>query len=193
MQPCDLLTSVCLQLTNGKLHFTSKCRDSTHSLELESEPLWDGRWHAVLLEVNSTVIRLRLDQGSPTLTPLPWPCRLMGSHGGDSSSFVFASAAPQLSTSRGFTGCLQGLQLNDQDIWTGEPSKWAGPGSRRVFGVYGCCGRGGRGRSSGASDSPQVDPPVATCDPQYCLNGGQCQKDATGGEFYLNCFFFKAD
>lgn len=61
--------------------------------------------------------------------------------------------------------------------------------------MYGCCGGGHSGSSgvggrSGGDDSSQVDPAAATCEPEYCQNGGKCQKDAGGGESlkkFSNC------
>lgn len=163
------------QLADGRLSFSSSCRGSAPSLSLQSEALSDGRWHAVQLELNSTAVRLTLDQHHPaTLLLAPPParsCRLIG------SSFLFGSAVAQLPAARGLDGCLEGLRLNGRHVLEGE---WAGlgeraePGGRRVFGVFRCCGGGG-GRVAAVA-------PAVTCDPDPCQNGGQCQQDAGGGE-----------
>lgn len=90
---------------------------------------------------------------------------MMRAHG----TLIFASAAQGSATEvqrhpRNFTGCLKGLELNGEPISVGDVAEWAGPGSRRVFGVYQCCSRAG------------------ACDNNPCQNGWVCEEDANGGE-----------
>ncbi|XP_029020487.2 LOW QUALITY PROTEIN: protocadherin Fat 2 [Betta splendens] len=153
-----------LQLTDGVLQFRYSCgNDAPLSLTITSGPVSNGQWHSVLLEVNSTALRLTLDQQHPAWTSLTEPCRMLGSHG----ALLFASAshgsAPrgQLSP-RNFIGCLKDLELNGQPIRVGDTAEWSGPGSRRLFGVYQCCSTAG------------------ACDARPCVNGGICEEDATG-------------
>ncbi|KAM4622175.1 protocadherin Fat 2 [Polymixia lowei] len=161
-----------LQLTNGELWFRYSCGNSLPgSVLVRADPVSDGRWHHVLLEVNSTVLRLTLDEHHPASVALPEPCRMMRSHG----ALLFASPAPDSSRDReaaghphAFIGCLEGLEFNGEPIKVGDAGEWAGPGSRRVFGMYQCCGRAG-----GCSTNP-------------CENGGVCQEDAVG-ELRCSC------
>ena len=132
-----------------------------------SELVSDGQWHSILLEVNSTSLRLTLDREHPAFTTLTEPCRMMRTHG----ALLFASAAQESAQEvqqqpRNFVGCLEGLELNGEPIRTGDAGEWAGPGSRRVFGVYQCCSRTG------------------ACDGNPCQNRGVCEEDISGGEFF---------
>ncbi|XP_008304405.1 protocadherin Fat 2 [Stegastes partitus] len=153
-----------LQLTNGELLFRYSCGNtSPGSLLIRSDPVSNGRWHSILLEVKSTSLRLILDQQHSAFIALTEPCRMMRSHG----ALLFSSLA-QDSTSeahqnlQNFTGCLEGLELNGDPIRAGDPADWMGSGSRRVFGVYQCCSRAG------------------ACDSDPCQNGGLCEEDAMG-------------
>ncbi|XP_075961283.1 protocadherin Fat 2 [Anarhichas minor] len=152
-----------LQLTDGELHFRFSCGNtSPGSLLIRSDPVSDGRWHSALLEVNSSALRLTLDQQRSASVPLTEPCRMLRPHG----ALLFASpprdASPEvLRRPRNFTGCLEALELNGEPIrGVGDAAEWAGPGGRRVFGVYRCCGR--------------------ACDDHPCQNEGVCEEDASG-------------
>uniref|UniRef100_UPI003AAED03C protocadherin Fat 2 n=1 Tax=Centroberyx gerrardi TaxID=166262 RepID=UPI003AAED03C len=153
-----------LQLTNGELRFRYSCGNGLPgSLLVRSAPVSDGRWHHAVLEVNSSVLRLTLDQQHPASAALTQPCRMMRSHG----ALLFASAAQDAAPEahahpRHFVGCLEGLEFNGRPIRVGDVAEWAGPGSRRVFGVYQCCGTGGG------------------CDSNPCQNEGVCEEDANG-------------
>ncbi|KAK5864335.1 hypothetical protein PBY51_015585 [Eleginops maclovinus] len=152
-----------LQLAAGELQFSFSCGNSPPAvLEIRSHPVSDSRWHSVLLEVNSSALRLTLDQQHPASVTLTQPCRMMRSHG----ALLFASSTPENSSN--FSGCLEGLQLNGEPIRVGDASEWAGPGSRRVFGSYQCCSRGG------------------ACDTNPCQNQGVCEEEA-GGEARCRC------
>ncbi|XP_076595621.1 protocadherin Fat 2 [Chaetodon auriga] len=159
-----------LQLTDGELRFSYSCGNtSPGSLLITSDRVSDGQWHSVLLEVNSTALRLTLDQQHPAFATLTEPCRMMRSHG----ALLFASfaqgAAPEVHPRpHHFIGCLEGLELDGEPIRAGDTAEWAGPGSRRVFGVYQCCSRAG------------------ACDSNPCQNGGVCEEDA-GGEPRCRC------
>ncbi|TMS17133.1 Protocadherin Fat 2 [Larimichthys crocea] len=155
-----------LQLTDGQLCFRYSCGNaSPGSLLIRSDPVSDGQWHSVLLEVNSTTMRLTLDQHHPAFTSLSEPCRLMRSHG----ALLFASSSPQVhQRPHNFIGCLEALELNGEQIRVGDTSEWAGPGSRRVFGVYQCCGKAG------------------ACENNPCQNGGICEEE-TSGELRCRC------
>ncbi|XP_041799455.1 protocadherin Fat 2 isoform X2 [Chelmon rostratus] len=153
-----------LQLTDGGLRFSYSCGNaSPDSLLIRSDQVSDAHWHGVLLEVNSTALRLTLDRQHPAFTTLAEPCRMMRSHG----ALLFASStqvtAPEVHQHpHNFIGCLEGLELNGEPIRAGDTAEWAGPGSRRVFGVYQCCSRAG------------------ACDNNACENGGVCEEDASG-------------
>uniref|UniRef100_A0A3P8RV15 FAT atypical cadherin 2 n=1 Tax=Amphiprion percula TaxID=161767 RepID=A0A3P8RV15_AMPPE len=153
-----------LQLTSGELQFRYSCGNtSPGSLLLRSEPVSNGHWHHVLLEVNSTSLRLILDQQHSASIALTEPCQMMRSHG----ALLFASLAHDPTSEaqqnlQNFTGCLEGLQLNGEPIRVGDTADWMGSGSRRVFGVYQCCSRTG------------------ACDSNPCQNGGFCEEDVTG-------------
>uniref|UniRef100_A0A3P9L529 FAT atypical cadherin 2 n=1 Tax=Oryzias latipes TaxID=8090 RepID=A0A3P9L529_ORYLA len=155
-----------LQVTEGELQLRYECgKGSSGTLRLQSPPVADGRWHSVLLEVNSTFLRLTLDQHRPTSVPLTEPCRMLRSHG----ALLFGSTeTPSQQQQRDFIGCLEDLQFNGEPIPAGDAQEWAGSGSRRVFGVYGCCSAAGG------------------CSQQACLNGGKCKEDA-GGEPRCSC------
>uniref|UniRef100_A0A672GBW4 FAT atypical cadherin 2 n=1 Tax=Salarias fasciatus TaxID=181472 RepID=A0A672GBW4_SALFA len=127
------------------------------SLLVPSAHLSDGRWHRVLLEVGASSLRLTADGLPAAAAALAVPCRMLRSHG----ALLFASP-DSAHHPHGFTGCLEHLELNGRPIAVGDSSEWAGPGSRRVFGVYQCCGGGG------------------ACDSAPCLNGGTCEEDAAG-------------
>ncbi|XP_029297728.1 LOW QUALITY PROTEIN: protocadherin Fat 2 [Cottoperca gobio] len=154
-----------LQLTDGELQFRFSCGSpSPGLLKTQSDPVSDGKWHSVLLEVNSSALRLTLDQQPPAFTALTEPCRMMRSHGCFALRFLdsglFVSGGPQYPQS--FSGCLDGLELNGEPIRAGDSAEWAGPGSRRLFGVYQCC------RWAGA------------CANSPCQNRGVCEEDASG-------------
>lgn len=152
-----------LQLTKGELHFRYRCGNtSPNTLLIRSDPVSDGRWHDVLLEVNTTFLRLTLDQQHPASISLTEPCRMLRSHG----ALLFAPLLKNSVREFGrdahhFMGCLEGLKLNGEPISAAE---WMGSGSRRVFGVFQCCSRSGG------------------CDSQSCENGGVCREDEAGGE-----------
>ncbi|KAM9741190.1 LOW QUALITY PROTEIN: protocadherin Fat 2 [Menidia menidia] len=152
-----------LQLTNGELQFRYRCGGAPpDALPVASEPLSDGRWHSVLLEVNHTSLRLTLDRRPAAWAPLTDPCRLLRSHG----ALLFAAPpeGPSREPGRGFSGCLDGLALDGEPVAAGGAGEWAGPGGRRAFGVFRCCGGGGGG----------------ACDGGPCQNGGSCTEDAAG-------------
>lgn len=151
------------QVTSGALRFRYSCGTAAPgSLMISSEPVSDGQWHRVLLEVNSSALRLTLDRQHSASVTLTEPCRMLRSHG----ALLFASAStpeePQHLPS--FIGCLEGLVFNGEPIRVGDVGAWAGPGKRRVFGVYRCCSRAG------------------ACDRNPCQNGGVCEEDTSGGE-----------
>ncbi|KAM3612815.1 uncharacterized protein V6R79_015103 [Siganus canaliculatus] len=150
-----------LQVADAALRFSFRCGNtSPASLLVSSDPVSDGRWHSVLLEVNSSTLRLTLDQNHPAAAALTEPCRMMRSHG----ALLFASVAQDAARQhpQNFIGCLEGLELSGEPIRAGDAAEWAGPGSRRVFGVYQCCGR------------------ERACESAPCQNGGTCQEDASG-------------
>uniref|UniRef100_A0A3B4TRB4 FAT atypical cadherin 2 n=3 Tax=Percomorphaceae TaxID=1489872 RepID=A0A3B4TRB4_SERDU len=153
-----------LQLTSGELHFSYSCgRTPPGSLVIRSDPVSDGRWHGILLEVNSTTLRLTLDEQHPTSTTLTEPCRMMHSHGALLFASLAQDSAPEVhGQPRSFIGCLEGLEFNGEPIRVGDIAEWTGSGSRRVFGVYQCCSRAG------------------ACDNNPCQNGGVCEEDAIG-------------
>ncbi|KAM7418177.1 hypothetical protein PAMA_017701 [Pampus argenteus] len=149
-----------LQLSGGELQFRYSCGNAPPgALLIRSDSVSDGRWHDVQLEVNSTSLRLILDQQHPASIALTEPCRMMRSHG----ALLFASVAQEAGEHpRNFIGCLERLQLNGEPIRVGDTAEWTGPGSRRVFGVYQCCG---------VQEACENDP---------CQNGGACEEDASG-------------
>ncbi|XP_017285240.1 protocadherin Fat 2 isoform X2 [Kryptolebias marmoratus] len=155
-----------LQLTKGELHFRYRCGNlSPKTLLIRSDSVSDGRWHDVLLEVNTTSLKLTLDQQHPASIGLMEPCRMMRFHG----ALLFAPLQKDSVQDLGrdahsFIGCLEGLKLNGEPI----AAAWTGSGSRRVFGVYQCCSRTGG------------------CDSQPCENGGICREDAVG-EPHCSC------
>lgn len=160
----DALWLFLLQLTNRELQFKWSCGNtSPGSLLLRSSPVSDGQWHSVLLEVNSTALRLTLDNQQSSFTALTKPCRMMRDHG--VLLFASNSAPKDQQHLPNFTGCLKGLELNGKPIRVGFVGEWTGPGTRRVFGVYQCCSKTG------------------ACDINPCQNGGVCQEDSSGGEY----------
>lgn len=151
------------QVTSGALWFRFACGNAAPgTLTISSRPVSDGRWHSVLLEVNSSRLRLTLDQQPPASVALAQPCRMLPSHG--ALLFAASSTADEAQHLPAFIGCLRGLALNSQPIRVGDAGEWAGPGKRQVFGVYRCC--------SGAG----------ACDSNPCENGAACEEDASGGE-----------
>ncbi|KAM4555445.1 protocadherin Fat 2 isoform 1-T1 [Odontesthes bonariensis] len=153
-----------LQLTGGELQFRYRCGNAPpDTLIVRSDPVSDGRWHGVLLEVTYTFLRLTLDGHHPASVTLTEPCRMLRFHGALLFASLSQDSAQEVGQNpRDFSGCLEGLQLNGEPIAAGDAAEWTGPGSRRVFGVFQCCS------SAGA------------CDHQPCENGGSCQEDAAG-------------
>lgn len=150
------------QVTGSNLWFRFACGNAAPgSLMIRSHPVSDGQWHSVLLEVNSSALRLTLDQQHSASAALAGPCRMLRSHG--ALLFASGSASEEAQHLPRFIGCLRGLALNGKPIRVGDAGEWAGPGTRRLFGVYGCCS------SAGA------------CDSHPCDNGGACEEDASGG------------
>ncbi|XP_018544709.2 protocadherin Fat 2, partial [Lates calcarifer] len=148
-------------LIGGELFFMYSCGNAPPaSLLVSPDQVSDGRWHSVLLEVNSSALRLTLDRQHPASSALPDPCRMMRSHG----ALLFAQdPVPQVrGRPQSFVGCLENLELNGERIGAGEAEEWTGSGRRRVFGVYRCCSR------------------TAACDNNPCQNGGVCEEDAAG-------------
>ncbi|KAM6977875.1 protocadherin Fat 2 [Aplochiton taeniatus] len=131
-----------LQLTNGELRFRYSCGHTLPgSLLVRADPVSDGSWHHVFLEVNSSVIRLTLDQKHAFSVHVAEPCRMLRSHG----ALLFATATRDAIRDhhhgRNFVGCLKHLEFNREPIRTGDAEAWTGIGSRRVFGVYHCCAK----------------------------------------------------
>lgn len=153
-------------MTKGELHFRYRCGNTSPGpLLVRSHPVSDGRWHSVLLEVNSSSLKLTLDQQHPASISLTEPCRMMRSHG----ALLFApqsqdSAQDFSQDPRHFIGCLKDLELNREPIIAGDTAESTRSESTRVFGVYQCC------NSTGA------------CDNEPCKNGGVCKEDIAGGE-----------
>ncbi|XP_057706138.1 protocadherin Fat 2 isoform X2 [Corythoichthys intestinalis] len=146
-----------LQVKDGRLHFAFSCGIQPSSqLTLASNPVSEGRWHHVFLEISSMSLRLTLDNRPPASADLRSPCRLMRA----GVALLFAG--------RRFRGCLDNLELNGEQIRSGDASAWTGFGRRRVFGVYECCGKGG------------------PCDDNPCQNGGTCHENANG-ELHCRC------
>ncbi|CDQ91963.1 unnamed protein product [Oncorhynchus mykiss] len=142
------------------------------SLRVHAAPaVSDGRWHHVLLEVNSTILRLTLDHIYSAQVVLSEPCHLMQPHG----TLIFAGSpktqARAQTQAHGLVGCLEGMELNGEPIRTEEDKEWNGPGRRRVFGVYQCCVNQVR---------------MNSCDSNPCLNGGICEEESNGG-FHCSC------
>ncbi|XP_068182443.1 protocadherin Fat 2 isoform X2 [Antennarius striatus] len=151
-----------LQLTNGELRFRYSCgHASPGSLVMRSDLVSDGQWHSVLLDVNSTSLKLTLDQQHPASAALTEPCRMLRSHGALLFAAVPPDPAPEVHRTN-FIGCLKDLEFNGEPIRVDNVADWAGPGSRRVFGAYQCCSR------------------AAPCGGGPCLNGGVCVEDANG-------------
>uniref|UniRef100_A0A669EL52 FAT atypical cadherin 2 n=1 Tax=Oreochromis niloticus TaxID=8128 RepID=A0A669EL52_ORENI len=173
---CVSLTFVFLpQLTGGELLFRYRCGTATPgSLLIGSHMVSDGRWHSVLLEVNSSSLRLTLDWQHPAFASSAEPCRMLRSHG----ALLFGSPPELHQQPHNFSGCLEGLELNGEPIRAGDSAEWRGSGSRRVFGVYQCCSGGG------------------ACDSSPCKNGGVCEEDATGVALVSDvwvCFIYSAE
>ncbi|XP_045885762.1 protocadherin Fat 2 [Micropterus dolomieu] len=153
-----------LQVIDGELQFRFSCgNNSPGSLLIKSDPVSDGQWHNVLLEVDSTALRLTLDRQHPAFTTLTEPCRMMRAHGALLFSSLAQDSAQEVQQRPyNFIGCLEGLELNGEPIRVGDTAEWAGLGSRRVFGVYQCCSKAG------------------ACDNNPCQNKGVCEEDASG-------------
>ncbi|XP_038151327.1 protocadherin Fat 2 [Cyprinodon tularosa] len=153
-----------LQLLKGELQIRYRCGNkSPATLLVRSPPVSDDHWHSVLLEVNSSSMKLTLDQQHPASISLGEPCRMMGSHG----ALLFAplsqdSALDFIQDAHHFIGCLEDLELNREPILADHTPEFTESGSRRVFGVYQCCNGAG------------------ACDNQPCDNGGVCEEDAAG-------------
>lgn len=152
-----------LQLTNGELHFRYRCGTlSPGSLLVRATPLSDNRWHNVSLEVNSSILKLSLDDLPPVIAHVSEQCRMMPTHGALLFAAVSQDSPDAHTFSKSFIGCLDGMSLNREPIRASDGAEWAGPGMRRVFGVYQCCGRDG------------------VCSSQPCLNGGVCEEHVSG-------------
>lgn len=153
-------------MIDGELQFRFSCgNNSPGSLLIKSDPVSDGKWHNVLLEVDSTALRLTLDRQHPAFTTLTEPCRMMRAHGALLFSSLAQDSAQEVQQRPyNFIGCLEGLELNGEPIRVGDTAEWAGLGSRRVFGVYQCCSKAG------------------ACVNNPCQNKGVCEEDASGGE-----------
>ncbi|XP_067103311.1 protocadherin Fat 2 [Osmerus mordax] len=154
-----------LKLTAGELAFRYSCGNVLPStLHVRSDPVSDGLWHHILLEVNTTALRLTLDQHHTASVALSESCRMIQPHG----ALLFAgSTSFKGAHLHGFTGCLDRLEFNGEPVRTGDFEEWTGPPSRRVFGVYNCCGM-----MQGCANSP-------------CLNAGTC--DDSNGELSCRC------
>nr|XP_046152091.1 protocadherin Fat 2-like [Oncorhynchus gorbuscha] len=174
-----------LKLIGGELRFMYLCGNMLPgSLRIHTAPVVsDGRWHHVLLEVNSTILRLTLDHVYSAQVVLSEPCHLMQPHGtlilagspGPGSSptttTTTATETQARAQTHGLVGCLEGMELNGEPIRTEEDKEWNGPGRRRVFGVYHCCVNQVR---------------MNSCDSNPCLNGGICEEESNGG-FHCSC------
>uniref|UniRef100_A0A8C7FUQ2 FAT atypical cadherin 2 n=1 Tax=Oncorhynchus kisutch TaxID=8019 RepID=A0A8C7FUQ2_ONCKI len=167
---CLCVLFCCLpQLIGGELRFMYLCGNRLPgSLRVHAAPaVSDGRWHHVLLEVNSTVLRLTLDHVYSAQVVLSEPCHLMQPHG----TLILAGAPGPGSSPTTTSTETQGMELNGEPIRTEEDTEWNGPGRRRVFGVYQCCVNQDR---------------MNSCDSNPCLNGGICEEESNGG-FHCSC------
>uniref|UniRef100_A0A1A8UWT2 FAT tumor suppressor homolog 2 n=1 Tax=Nothobranchius furzeri TaxID=105023 RepID=A0A1A8UWT2_NOTFU len=152
-----------LQLTKGELHFVYRCGNiPPNRLLFRADPVSDGHWHSVLLEVNTTVLKLILDHHHPASISLTEPCRMMKSHGALQFAPLSASSIQDFGLeTHHFFGCLEGLKLNGKPI-IGGSAEWTGSGSRTVFGMVQCCNKSGG------------------CNSLRCENGGVCTEDEAG-------------
>ncbi|KAG7464992.1 hypothetical protein MATL_G00171450 [Megalops atlanticus] len=159
-----------LELIDGELKFKYGCGNGLPgTLRVRTDPVSDGRWHHVLLEVNGTVLRLTLDRVHSASITLSEPCRLLQPHG------VLVFAAPpgrREAHAQGFRGCLDNLEFNGEALRDTEERDGHGlrlqPGDRRVFGLYQCCSQ-----TEGCANNP-------------CQNGGTCEENSNG-EFRCSC------
>uniref|UniRef100_A0A6Q2YIM6 FAT atypical cadherin 2 n=1 Tax=Esox lucius TaxID=8010 RepID=A0A6Q2YIM6_ESOLU len=168
-----------LKLLDGELRFMYCCGNTPPgSLRIHAAPqVSDGKWHHVLLEVNGTVLRLTLDHVHTAQVVASESCRLTRPHGalllaglpGPGSSTV--SSGEIQAQGQGLAGCLEGVELNGEQISTTEDRERAGAEKRRVFGVYQCC-------------ASRMD--VEQCASNPCQNGGTCEVESNG-EFRCGC------
>uniref|UniRef100_A0A8C9TCT0 FAT atypical cadherin 2 n=1 Tax=Scleropages formosus TaxID=113540 RepID=A0A8C9TCT0_SCLFO len=153
-----------VQLVNGGLRFRYTCgKGAPQILRAPGDPVSDGRWHHVLLEVNSTGPRLTLDHVHTASATSAEPC-LLGERRDQRGSLLFA--APREAQAQGFLGCLDELEFNKEALRGSAAPEVSSFGERRVFGRYQCCPR-----TEGCASGP-------------CLNGGSCQENPVGGEFW---------
>uniref|UniRef100_A0A8C9UXP7 FAT atypical cadherin 2 n=1 Tax=Scleropages formosus TaxID=113540 RepID=A0A8C9UXP7_SCLFO len=149
-----------LELVNGGLRFRYTCgKGAPQILRAPGDPVSDGRWHHVLLEVNSTGPRLTLDHVHTASATSAEPC-LLGERRDQRGSLLFA--APREAQAQGFLGCLDELEFNKEALRGSAAPEVSSFGERRVFGRYQCCPR-----TEGCASGP-------------CLNGGSCQENPVG-------------
>nr|XP_015205333.1 PREDICTED: protocadherin Fat 2 [Lepisosteus oculatus] len=157
-----------LEIVDKELKFKYSCGNGLPgALGVRNVPISDGRWHQVLLEVNSTVLRVTLDKLHSSAITLSEPCSLLRGK----SPLVFGGPvlpAPVDTPARGFKGCLDALELNGEAIRTGVGGDALMGGVRRVTGIYQCCS------------------PTESCSFEPCQNGGTCTTQSNG-EFQCSC------
>uniref|UniRef100_A0A8C6K5V0 FAT atypical cadherin 2 n=1 Tax=Nothobranchius furzeri TaxID=105023 RepID=A0A8C6K5V0_NOTFU len=163
-----------VQLTKGELHFVYRCGNiPPNRLLFRADPVSDGHWHSVLLEVNTTVLKLILDHHHPASISLTEPCRMMKSHGALQFAPLSASSIQDFGLeTHHFFGCLEGLKLNGKPI-IGGSAEWTGSGSRTVFGMVQCCNKSGG------------------CNSLRCENGGVCTEDEAGEFLFCTNRYFQ--
>ncbi|KAJ8394032.1 hypothetical protein AAFF_G00053760 [Aldrovandia affinis] len=125
-----------LELIDGELGFKYGCGNVLPGvLRVRADPVSDGRWHHVLLELG-----------------VGHPFRALPDDPSRRGTLAFAAPpAPEESQSEGFSGCLDELEFNGEVVRGTEGAGELGLGSRdrRVFGRYQCCSQ-----TEGCANSP---------------------------------------
>ncbi|XP_051871067.1 protocadherin Fat 1-like isoform X1 [Pristis pectinata] len=155
-----------LEIINGKLVFTYACDGKNNVLSVDNEPVNNGLWHSVAVEISKTSAMLVLDTVHIGSAILSKSCRR--------NAFVFFGGEVlednlgpnnDRKIMREFKGCLGSIKFQRGNMSEGEVTSEPNVVVETSVGIEACC------------------PPAGVCTEAPCQNGGMCIETPSGGYF----------
>ncbi|XP_041050027.1 protocadherin Fat 1-like isoform X1 [Carcharodon carcharias] len=153
-----------LEITNGNLMFTYACDGMRRVLSVSDNPVNNGLWHSVLVEVTEISVKLVLDTMHIASAALSETCRR--------SDFVFFGGKVQEDNLgpnnhkrviKEFEGCLGSIRFQRDNTRKDEETSEPVVVVETSVGIETCC------------------PPAEICSKAPCQNGGTCTEIPSGG------------